>query len=164
MQEAEMEAFNSKLASRIAGVSLRQIQYWDERGLIRPSVKLAGGRGTQRLYSFSDLLQLKVVKNLTECGLSLQKIRSCLDHLRRCAPERVTPLQNLRYVTDGNKLFVLTSDKSKILDVMDRQFMFSLGIGNLVKELSGEVRRISSQPAKKVLRIARRPEGKSASA
>jgi len=164
IQEVEMEAFNSKMASRIAGVSLRQIQYWDERGFIRPSVKVAEGRGTQRLYSFSDLIQLKVVKNLTQCGLSLQKVRRCLDHLRHCSPERVAPLQDLKYVTDGDKLFVLTSDKSKILDVMDRQFVFSLGIGNLVKELSGEVRRICGQPAKKVLRVARRPEGKRASA
>ncbi len=159
-----MEAFNSKTVSRLVGVSLRQIQYWDERGFIRPSVKLAGGRGTQRLYSFSDLIQLKVVKNLTECGLSLQKIRRCLDHLKRYSPEKVAPLQNLKYVTDGEKLFVLTSDKSKILDVMDRQFVFSLGIGNLVKELNGKVRRMSGQPAEKALRVARSPEGKRISA
>ena len=48
-----METFNSKMVRRIVGVSLRQIQYWDEQGFIRPSVKLAEGRGTQRLYSFS---------------------------------------------------------------------------------------------------------------
>jgi DNA-binding transcriptional MerR regulator len=159
-----METFNSKTVSRIVGVSLRQIQYWDEQGFIRPSVKLAEGRGTKRLYSFSDLIQLKVVKNLTECGLSLQRIRRCLDHLRRYRPDKVPPLQNLKYVTDGEKLFVLTSDKSKILDVMNRQFVFSLGIGNLVKELNGEVRRNAGRPAKTVLRVGRRPEGKRVSA
>jgi len=46
------EAYDSKMASRIVGVSLRQIQYWDERGFVRPSVKPAQGRGTKRLYSF----------------------------------------------------------------------------------------------------------------
>ena len=60
-----METYNSKEASRIAGVSLRQIQYWDERGFIRPSVKAAQGRGSKRLYSFHDLLCLKVMKDLT---------------------------------------------------------------------------------------------------
>lgn len=159
-----METFSSKTASRIVGVSLRQIQYWDEQGFIRPSVKLAEGRGTKRLYSFSDLLQLKVVKHLSGCGLSLQKIRRCLDHLRRCAPEKVGPLQDLKYVTDGEKLFVLTSDKNKILDAMDRQFMFSLGIGNLVKELNGEVSRVSNQRAAKMLRIPQRSDGKRTSA
>jgi len=57
----------------------------------------------------------------------------------------VQPLNSLKYLTDGEKLFVLTSDRNKILDVMDRQFVFSLGIGNLVRELNGEVRRIAGK-------------------
>ena len=123
-----MENFDSKTVSRIVGVSLRQIQYWDEQGFIRPSVKTAEGRGTKRLYSFSDLVQLKVVKDLADHGLSLQKIRRCLRHLRDSFPDQTQPLQSLRYLTDGDKLFVLTSDRNKILDAMDRQFVFSLGI------------------------------------
>jgi DNA-binding transcriptional MerR regulator len=138
-----MDAFDSKTVSRIVGVSLRQIQYWDEQGFIRPSVKTAGGRGTKRLYSFSDLVQLKVVKDLGEHGLSLQKIRRCLGHLKQSFPGASEPLQSLRYLTDGEKLFVLTSDRKKILEAMDRRFVFSLGIGNLVRELSGEVRRLA---------------------
>src|SRR5712692_3370265 len=140
-----MENFNSKTVSRIVGVSLRQIQYWDERDFIRPSVKTAGGRGTKRLYSFSDLVQLKVVKDLGEHGLSLQKIRRCLRHLRDSFPGEPQPLQSLRYLTDGDKLFVLTSDREKILAAMDRQFVFSLGIGNLVRELDGDVRRVTGR-------------------
>jgi len=157
-----METFNSKMVSRIVGVSLRQIQYWDERGFIRPSVKLAEGRGTKRLYSFSDLVQLKVIKDLTDYGLSLQKIRRCLSYLRRSFPDTAQPLTSLRYLTDGEKLFVLTSDKNKILDVMDRQFVFSLGIGNLVRELNGEVRRITGRAGRQVAREERRAEGKRA--
>jgi DNA-binding transcriptional MerR regulator len=152
-----MEAFNSKMVSRIVGVSLRQIQYWDEQGFIRPSVKLAEGRGTKRLYSFSDLVQLKVVKNLTDYGLSLQKIRRCLQYLKRSFPEAEQSLGSLRYLTDGEKLFVLTNDRNKILDVMDRQFVFSLGIGNLVRELSGEVRRIALRPKAFGRRVAGGP-------
>lgn len=152
-----METFDSKTVSRIVGVSLRQIQYWDEQGFIRPSVKTAGGRGTKRLYSFSDLVQLKVVKDLGEYGLSLQKIRRCLRHLRDSFPGEPQPLQSLRYLTDGDKLFVLTSDREKILAAMDRQFVFSLGIGNLVRELDGEVRRITGRLGRE---ISRR-EGKS---
>jgi DNA-binding transcriptional MerR regulator len=155
-----MEAFNSKMASRIVGVSLRQIQYWDEQGFLRPSVKLAEGRGSKRLYSFSDLIQLKVVKDLADHGLSLQKIRRCLDHLRRTFRGAAEPLQSLRYLTDGEKLFVLTSDKGRILDVMERQFVFSLGIGNLVRELNGEVRRITDRLNREAPRRERRVNGK----
>ncbi|HEY1268307.1 MAG TPA: MerR family transcriptional regulator [Candidatus Binatia bacterium] len=137
-----MDASDSKTVSRIVGVSLRQIQYWDERGFISPSVKTADGRGTRRLYSFSDLVQLKVVKDLADHGLSLQKIRRCLRHRKDCFPHESEPLSSLRYLTDGEKLFVLTSDRKKILEAMERQFVFSLGIGSLVRELGGEVRRV----------------------
>ena len=135
------EAYDSKMASRIVGVSLRQIQYWDERGFVRPSVKPAHGRGTKRLYSFHDLVCLKVVKDLAYHGISLQKIRRCLQPLRQYATKAEQPLDSLKYLTDGEKLFVITSDRNKILDAMERYFVLSLGIGNLVRELNGEVRR-----------------------
>ena len=155
-----MEAFDSKTASRIVGVSLRQIQYWDERGFIRPSVKTAGGRGTKRLYSFADLVQLKVVKDLGDHGLTPGKIRRCLRHLKDSFPERKQPLPTLRYLTDGEKLFVLTSDRQKILAAMERQFVFSLGIGTLVHELDGEVRRLAGRAVPR----PRRSEGKKSAA
>lgn len=154
-----MDAFNSKTASRIVGVSLRQIQYWDERGFVRPSIKLAEGRGSRRLYSFSDLVRLKVVKNLADHGLSLQKIRRCLSHLTRSFPA-TGPLGSLRYLTDGERMFLLTSDKNTILDAMERQFIFSLGIGTLVHELDGEVRRLTRRPKGRWVRGEARIEGK----
>jgi DNA-binding transcriptional MerR regulator len=156
------EGFDSKTVSRIIGVSLRQIQYWDERGFIRPSVRLAEGRGTRRLYSYADLVQLKVVKDLQEHGLSLQKIHRCLHYLRRYFPETSGSLGSLRYLTDGDKLFVLTNDKNKILDVMNRQFVFSLGLGHLLRELDGEVKRLSARSRPRAGRTPRKVEGKGA--
>lgn len=150
--------FDSRTVSRVVGVSLRQIQYWDERGFIRPSVQLAEGRGTKRLYSYSDLVQLKVVKDLQGHGLSLQKIRRCLHYLKRYFPEMARPLGSLRYLTDGDKLFVLTSDKSRILDVLNRQFVFSVGIGHLVRELDGEVKRLAGHKRRRTGRPQRRAE------
>jgi DNA-binding transcriptional MerR regulator len=143
-----MEAFDSKSASRIAGVSLRQIQYWDESGFVRPSVKLAGGRGTKRLYSFSDLIRLRVVKDLSEHGLSLKKLRRCVAHLKRSIPKRPVLAESLRYLTDGDTVFLLTSDKSKILDAMERDFVFSLRIGSLVQKVHGEVSRMKIPQAR----------------
>jgi DNA-binding transcriptional MerR regulator len=143
-----METYNSKEASRIAGVSLRQIQYWDERGFIRPSVRTAQGRGTKRLYSFHDLLCLKVMKDLTHRGLSLQKVRRCLQPLRRYTAEPGQALESLKYLTDGEKLFVITSDREEILDAINREFVFSLGIGNLVRELNSSLRRAATIQAR----------------
>ena len=60
---------------KIVGITYRQLDYWTRTGLVTPSVQEATGSGSQRLYSFNDLLQLKVIKSLTDAGASLQKVR-----------------------------------------------------------------------------------------
>ena len=160
-----MEAYNSKMASRIVGVSLRQIQYWDEQGFIRPSIKSAEGRGTKRLYSFHDLICLKVIKDLTRHGLSLKKIRRCLRPLKEYSVRTARPAESLKYLTDGEKLFVITNDREKILSAMNRQFVLSLGLGNLMRELNGDVERAAASAARKGSKILRRsPENPSGTA
>ena len=143
---ASLETFDSKTASRIVGVSLRQLQYWDEQDFIRPSVKLAEGRGTKRLYSFHDLVCLKVVKDLAKHGFSLQMIRRCLRPLKENAARTIRSAESLRYLTDGEELFVLTDDRGKILEAMERQFVLSLGIGTLVRKLDRETKRAITAP------------------
>ena len=155
-----MDVYNSKMASRIVGVSLRQIQYWDEQGFIRPSVKLAEGRGTKRLYSFHDLICLKVVKDLARHGLSLHKIRRCVRPLRQYAGANGQPPESLRYLTDGKKLFMITSDREKIFSAMENEFVLSLGIGSLVRELSGAVARAAGGLERKGAGALRRPQQK----
>jgi DNA-binding transcriptional MerR regulator len=155
-----MDTYDSKTASTIVGVSLRQLQYWDERDFIRPSVKLAEGRGTKRLYSFHDLICLKVVKNLAHHGFSLQKIRRCLKPLKDNSSHTERPAQSLKYLTDGEELFVITNDRRKILDAIERQFVVSLGLGSLVRELDGQVKRAALGLARKRSRPARKTDEK----
>ena len=155
-----MDTYDSKTASRIVGVSLRQLQYWDERDFIRPSVKSAEGRGTKRLYSFHDLVCLKVVKDLARHGFTLQKIRRCLKPLKDTTSNAVRPAQSLKYLTDGEELFVLTNDRQKILAAIERQFVVSLGIGNLIRELDGQVKRIALDLARKQGRGLRKLDDK----
>lgn len=153
-----METYDSKTASRLVGVSLRQLQYWDEQDFIRPSVKLAEGRGTKRLYSFHDLVCLKVVKDLARHGFTLRKIRRCLEPLKKNTAQTERPAPTLRYLTDGEKLFVLTDDRQKILDAIERQFVVSLGIGHLVRELDFAARRAAPK-RKKLPRLETKASG-----
>jgi DNA-binding transcriptional MerR regulator len=148
-REPGMETYDSKTASRIVGVSLRQLQYWDEQDFIRPSIKLAEGRGTRRLYSFNDLICLKVVKHLARHGFSLQKTRRCVAPLKKNFIQTERPAESLRYLTDGEDLFVITSDRQKILKAMEWQFVLSLSIGNLVRELDWQTRRAGSVLSRK---------------
>src|SRR5688500_6315962 len=75
---SEDGAFDSRSVRRIVGVTARQIQYWDETGLVRPSARAAAGRGTRRLYTCGDLVRLSVVRALIERGLAPRKIKRSL--------------------------------------------------------------------------------------
>jgi len=132
-------SFNTKTASKIVGISPRQMQHWDETGLVNPSVREAAGKGTIRLYSYTDLIQLRVVKTLRDNRISLQKIRRSLEYLRSHFPEIKKPFLELKFLTDGESVFILTTDKEKIFDALKRQFVFTLAIGELVNELRGQV-------------------------
>jgi DNA-binding transcriptional MerR regulator len=136
--------FPSASACRIVGVTPRQIQYWDETGLVKPSARPAAGRGTRRRYSFLDLLRLSVVRRLIERGLSPRNIRKSLAVLREACPKVLDPLAQLKLVTDGERLFLVTDDRRRILDVLERQFVFSIALGPLVRELRGRADRLAA--------------------
>jgi DNA-binding transcriptional MerR regulator len=76
------EGFRGPQVCNIVGISYRQLDYWARTNLIRPSVADARGSGTQRLYSYRDLVELKVIKNLLDAGISLQRARRAVEYLR----------------------------------------------------------------------------------
>jgi len=144
-------AFNTKTVIRLTGLTQRQIDYWDRTHFIKPSVKEASGYGTARLYSFSDLVQLKVAKMLIDKGVSLQKIRKSITYLKKNFPDVEKPLAEMRFITDGETLFVLTDNKKKILDTLSKgQMVFALAIGELIEELTGEVQKLDQEKKYKV--------------
>ena len=139
-QEAFFMAFNSKTACKLMGITRRQIGYWDETHLIKPSVQEAGGRGSVRLYSFTDLVQLAVIKSLIDQGISLQKIRKSINYLKKNFPQIEKPLAELKFLTDGKTIFVLTSNDKEILDTLaGGQLVLSIPLGQIIENLKGEV-------------------------
>ena len=75
--------YRGTTACQAAGITYRQLDYWARTSLVVPTVRGAAGSGSQRLYSFKDILVLKVVKRLLDTGVSLQNIRVAVDHLRK---------------------------------------------------------------------------------
>ncbi len=137
-------SFNSKTVSKIIGIPLRVIDYWDRTNFIKPSVNEASGYGSMRLYSFTDLIQFKVAKFLRDQGLSLQKIRKSLNFLRKHLPEIEKPLAQLRFLTDGETIFVLTNKNREIIDTLKKgQYVLSIAIGELINELKGETSKMT---------------------
>lgn len=132
--------YATKDTSRIIGLSIRQLDYWDRTHFIKPSVSDAAGRGSVRLYCFSDLIQLRVARGLIDRGVTLQKVRKSLHYLRRNMPDIEQPLSELQFLTDGETIFVLTRDKKVIIDTLrSGQVVFSIALGEMVESLKGEV-------------------------
>lgn len=136
--------FDSKTAMLVTGVSRSQLQYWDEQGIIKPSVP-ASGKGTRRLYTFHDLVQLKTAKSLKHGGLSLQKLRKALVFLRREFPDVEKPLAELKFLTDGETVFCLTDDQKVILDLLNKQNVWSFLFGEMVEELKGNIKKVAAK-------------------
>lgn len=139
-------AFNTKTVSNITGLTNRQVDYWDRTHFIKPSLKEASGYGTARLYSFNDLVQLKVAKTLIDKGVSLQKIRKAITWLKKNFPEVEKPLAQMKFLTDGETIFVLAKEKNVILDVLSKgQLIMAIAIGEIIEELKGEVEKITQE-------------------
>jgi len=135
-----MDNMNTKTACRITGLSYKQLDHWDRTHFIKPSLQEAKGTGSTRLYSFIDLVQLRVAKALREKGISLQKIRKSLTYLKTHFPSIEKPLAQLRFLTDGETIFVLTQDPKVIVDTLrEGQLVFSLAIGEIVEEMRDKV-------------------------
>ena len=106
--------FRGPVASGAAGITYRQLDYWARTGLVRPEIRSARGSGSQRLYSFRDILMLKVIKRLLDAGVSLQQIRIAIDHLRSNGVEDLT---EVTLMSDGVSVYECTSD-SEVLDLL----------------------------------------------
>jgi predicted RNase H-like HicB family nuclease len=137
-------SFNSKTVSKILGIPIRVIDYWDRTNFIKPSINEASGYGSIRLYSFTDLIQFRVAKFLRDQGLSLQKIRKSLNFLRKHLPEIEKPLAQLRFLTDGEEIFVLTNKDRKIINTLKKgQYVFAIAIGDLINDLKGKTSKLT---------------------
>ena len=135
-----MEGFTAHQASRFTGCTARQLRYWDQIGLVRPSVQQTGGRpGVPRLYSFRDLVALKVVKSLLDGGMSLQRVRRAWDYLNRRAGLD-QHLAEVKLVTDGQSIFKVCRKEGEVLDALRHgQMAFFVAIDEIARGVEGGV-------------------------
>ena len=139
--------YRGATACSAAGISYRQLDYWARTGLVEPSIRTASGSGTQRLYGFRDILVLKIVKRLLDAGVSLQNIRTAVDHLRN---RGVTELERITLMSDGASIYECASP-DEIIDLLQGgQGVFGIAVGKVWHEVEGSLSvlqgEISSQP------------------
>ena len=135
-----MEAFTSHQPSRLTGCTPRQLRYWDQIGLVRPSIQRTGGRsGVPRLYSFRDLIALRVVQSLLAGGMSLQRVRRAFEYLRRNAGLD-GHLSEVKLITDGVSIFKVARKRGEIIDALRQgQMAFFVAIDEIARSMDAEV-------------------------
>ena len=123
-------------ACSAAGITYRQLDYWARTGLVEPSVRGAHGSGSQRLYSFRDILVLKVVKRLLDTGISLQQIRAAVHHLR---DHGTSDLAEITLMSDGVSVYECTSADEVVDLLQGGQGVFGIALGRVWQEVEGNL-------------------------
>ena len=137
----EQSGYRGPQACKIVGITYRQLDYWTRTGLVEASLRGAQGSGTQRLYSFNDLLQLKVIKRLTEAGASLTKVRQAIDYVRTNLED---DWAKATIATDGNGVYACTSDAEVVDLLKSGQGVLGaiVAVGRVRDELNGDLREL----------------------
>ncbi len=131
------EGFRGPQVCNIVGITYRQLDYWARTDLLRPSISDARGSGTQRVYSYTDLLQLKVIKQLLDAGVSLRSTRRAIECLRASgAPVASASLviadDRSVLAHSGEELFDLLRGGQGVLSIV-------LGMDRIVSEVEAAI-------------------------
>jgi DNA-binding transcriptional MerR regulator len=149
------EGYNSSEVARICGVSLRQLQWWDERNVVSPRQD-----GHKRVYMQAEVVEISVIAELRRKGFSLQKIRRVLRYLQRDMGKKLgdamAASSDIHLLTDGKTIY-LEEASSRVIDILKnaRQPMFLVCVTDQLRRLNGQVERkaakseTSAVPAKK---------------
>ncbi|MFE7767245.1 MerR family transcriptional regulator [Streptomyces sp. NPDC057438] len=138
----EKVGYRGPTACAAAGITYRQLDYWARTGLVEPSVRSAQGSGTQRLYSFRDVVVLKIVKRFLDTGVSLQNIRTAIQHLRE---RGFSDLERMTLMSDGATVYECSSPDEVHALLQGGQGVFGIAVGvvwrdveNALSQLHGE--------------------------
>jgi DNA-binding transcriptional MerR regulator len=133
--------FRSPQVCKVVGISYRQLDYWDRTGLLGPSLQEALGSGTQRLYSFQDIVTLRVVKRLKDAGTSLHKIRSAFEQLELEVGDDWRE-RDITLLGDGTSIYAATSPE-QVIDLLAKgQGVFGIAVRPVHDEVQGEIHKL----------------------
>jgi DNA-binding transcriptional MerR regulator len=132
--------YKSSEACKITGLTYKQLDYYDRTNFIKPSVRKATGYGTRRVYSFNDLLKLKVIKKLLDAGISLQKLRKTKKYLE-LNEKNDDVLLKVTLMSDGNTVYACYSDKEIVDTLNSGQAVFGIALDKVYSGLKGDIKK-----------------------
>ena len=137
--------FSGPQVCGLVGISYRQLDYWARTGLLQPSVAAAKGSGSRRVYAYSDVLELKVIKQLLDAGVSLQSARRAVECLR---DDLGADLASANLVLTGNSS-VLARTNGEVVDLLaGGQGVFNIvPLAGVLEELEADIVRLERPAA-----------------
>jgi DNA-binding transcriptional MerR regulator len=138
----ELVGYRGTVACSAAGITYRQLDYWARTELVMPTIRTATGSGSQRLYSFKDILVLKVVKRLLDAGVSLQNIRVAVEALRA---RGVNDLAEVTLLSDGATVYECTSSEEVVDLLQGGQGVFGIAVSGALRELRGSLAHLPAE-------------------
>ncbi len=129
--------FSGTRAAKVVGITYRQLDYWARTDLVRPSVTDAKGSGSRRQYSYQNLLELKIIKQLLDAGIKLETVRDVFANLRDYVGDDIT---SAKIVIDGTAA-VLARDDGELIDLVSRGqgVLNVLSLGRVAEEVQASV-------------------------
>ncbi|MEU5688899.1 MerR family transcriptional regulator [Streptomyces venezuelae] len=134
--------YRGPTACAAAGITYRQLDYWARTGLVEPSVRAAGGSGTQRLYSFRDVVVLKIVKRFLDTGVSLQNIRTTVQHLRE---RGFRDLERMTLMSDGATVYECTTSSEVHELLQGGQGVFGIAVGVVWRDVEAALSQLHGE-------------------
>ena len=129
------QGFRVPEVQRIVGITYRQLDYWARTELVTPSVRDASGSGSQRLYSFQDLVTLRVIKSLLDTGVSLQRVRKAVRHLQTMA----RPIAEVTLMSDGKGVYEAHSPEAVVDLLRQGQGVFAIAIDRVWDDVESAI-------------------------
>ncbi|WP_190199451.1 MerR family transcriptional regulator [Streptomyces djakartensis] len=139
---SEEIGYRGPTACAAAGITYRQLDYWARTGLVEPSVRPAHGSGTQRLYSFRDVVVLKIVKRFLDTGVSLQNIRTAVLHLRE---RGFRDLERMTLMSDGATVYECTSPDEVHALLQGGQGVFGIAVGVVWRDVESALSQLHGE-------------------
>jgi DNA-binding transcriptional MerR regulator len=134
---ASMSGYSGHRAAEIVGITYRQLDYWARTDLVRPSLRDAGGSGTRRLYSYRDLLELRIIKTLLDAGIRLESVRQVFTYLR---DHLGGDIASANLVIQGTRSVLVQSDGELVDLLREGQGVLNiLPMGSLKQDLDAAI-------------------------
>lgn len=138
----DLIGYRGPTACAAAGITYRQLDYWARTGLVEPSVRPAYGSGTQRLYSFRDIVVLKIVKRFLDTGVALQNIRAAVRHLRSRGPR---DLERMTLMSDGATVYECSSPDEVVSLLQGGQGIFGIAVGVVWRDVEAALSQLHGE-------------------